>query len=201
LYAVRRRAESVSLDFPVPAVEADSLIEPGVFGIARPVLLLPRGLRDHLADEQFAALMAHEFCHVRYRDNLTAAMHMAVESVFWFYPLIWWIGAKLVAERERACDQSVLAQGGSAEVYATSILNVCRRYLESPLPCAPGITGSELKTRIHEIMAGRAGRPLSGVRKAALAVAALVAVSIPVAIGVLRAQTLPPLDFGRQADM
>jgi uncharacterized protein (TIGR03435 family) len=192
LLAVRRRGQSVPLAFPVPTVEADSHIEPGVFGILRPVLLLPRGLRDQLTDEQFATLIAHELCHVRYRDNLTAALHMAVEALFWFYPPVWWIGSKLVAERERACDQSVLAEGGSAEVYAASILNVCRRYLESPLPCAPGITGSALKSRIQEIMAGRAGRPLSAMRKAALAVAALAAVSIPVAIGVLRAQTLPP---------
>ncbi|MDA0206578.1 MAG: M56 family metallopeptidase [Acidobacteria bacterium] len=192
LYVIRRQAESVSLEFPVPAVEADSLIEPGIFGIVRPVLLLPRGLRGQLTDEQFETLIAHELCHVRYRDNMTAAMHMAVEALFWFYPPIWWIGAKLVAERERACDQSVLAQGGSAEVYAASILNVCRHYLESPLLCASGITGAELKTRIHEIMERRAGRPLSAMRKAALAIAALVAVSIPVAIGLLRPQTLPP---------
>lgn len=192
LCSVRRRAEPVSLAFSVPAVEADSLVEPGVFGIVRPVLLLPRGLRNHLTDEQFETLLAHELCHVRCRDNLSAAMHMAAEAVFWFYPPIWWIGAKLVAERERACDQSVLAQGSSAEVYATSILNVCRCYLESPLPCAPGITGAELKTRIHEIMAGRLSHPLSAMRKAALALAAAVAISIPVAIGVLRAQTLPP---------
>lgn len=192
LLAVRRRGQSVPLAFPVPAVEADSRIEPGVFGIVRPVLLLPRGLRGQLTDEQFKTLIAHEFCHVRYRDNMTAAMHMAVEALFWFYPPIWWIGSKLVAERERACDQNVLAQGGSAEVYATSILNVCRRCLESPLPCVSGITGSDLKTRIHEIMEGRLSRPLSAMRKAALAIAAVVAISVPVAIGVLRAQTLPP---------
>lgn len=198
LSAVRRRKESVALEFLVPAVEADSLIEPGIFGIVRPVLLLPRGLRDHLTDEQFETLMAHELCHVQYRDSMTAAMHMAVEALFWFYPPVWWIGAKLVAERERACDQSVLARGGSAEVYATSILNVCRRYLESPLPCTPGITGAELKTRIQEIMTRRTGRPLSATRKAALVAAALVALFIPVAIGVLRIQDLPPL--ARRAD-
>ena len=34
---------------------------------------------------------------------------MAVEALFWFYPPVWLIGARLVAERERACDESVLA--------------------------------------------------------------------------------------------
>ena len=192
LLAVRRRGQRVPFAFPVPAVEADTLIEPGIFGIVRPVLLLPAGLRGELTGEQLAVLVEHELCHLRYRDNVTAAMHMTVEALFWFYPPVWWIGAKLVAERERACDQSVLARGGSAEVYAASLLSVCRRYLESPLPCVPGVTGSDLKTRIHDIMTGRTGRPLGAARKAALALAALVAVSLPVAIGVLRGQGPPP---------
>ena len=31
-------------------------------------------------------------CHVRYRDNLVAAIHMFVETIFWFHPLVWWMG-------------------------------------------------------------------------------------------------------------
>ena len=191
LLAVRRLGKPVSIAFPVPVVESNSLIEPGIFGILRPVLLLPRGLRDALSPEQLATLIEHELCHLRCRDHLTAALHMAVEALFWFYPPVWWIGAKLVAERERACDQSVLELGASAEVYAESILSVCRRYLASPLPCAPGVTGADLKTRIQEILARRIDRPLGAGRKAALALAALAAVSIPVAIGALRAQAPP----------
>jgi beta-lactamase regulating signal transducer with metallopeptidase domain len=36
---------------------------------------------------------------------------MLVEAVFWFYPLVWWLGARLVDERERACDEEVVALG------------------------------------------------------------------------------------------
>ena len=191
LRTVRRLGQSVAVAFPVPVVESKSLVEPGIFGIFRPVLLLPLGVRDALTPEQLATLIEHELCHLRYRDHLTAALHMAVEALFWFYPPVWWIGAKLVTERERACDQGVLERGAAAEVYAESILSVCRRYVESPLPCAPGVTGADLNTRIHEILTGRVGRPLSAALKAALALSALAAVSIPVAIGVLRAQAPP----------
>jgi bla regulator protein BlaR1 len=52
------------------------------------------------------AMLAHELCHVRRRDNLTSAMHMVVEVVFWFHPLVWWIGVRLMEERERACDEA-----------------------------------------------------------------------------------------------
>ena len=45
---------------------------------------------------------------MRRRDNLTAAMHMLVEALFWFHQLVWWIGARLVATREQACDEHVV---------------------------------------------------------------------------------------------
>ena len=50
--------------------------------------------------------------HVRCRDNLATVIHMAVEVVFWFHPLVWWLGARLMEERERACDEEVLRNGG-----------------------------------------------------------------------------------------
>jgi beta-lactamase regulating signal transducer with metallopeptidase domain len=49
---------------------------------------------------------------------LAAAIHMFVETVFWFHPLVWWIGKRMVEERERACDEEVLQLGGEPRVYA-----------------------------------------------------------------------------------
>ena len=61
------------------------------------------------------AMLAHEVAHVRRRDNLTAALHMLVEAMFWFHPLVWWMERRLVEERERACDEEVVEMGGDAE--------------------------------------------------------------------------------------
>ncbi len=164
-----------------------SVIEPGIFGWFRPVLLLPDGIAERLTPEQLSAIVAHEMCHVRRRDNLAAAIHMAVEAVFWFHPLVWWIGARLVEERERACDEEVLRAGSDPQVYAEGILNVCRFYVESPLPCVAGITGADLKKRIEAIMTNQISRQLSFGRKLLLAAAGCTAVAAPVAIGILNA--------------
>ena len=83
-----RQGTKLPLRFPVPALSSPSQIEPGVFGIFRPVLLVPEGLADHLTPEQLDAVLAHESRHVRCRDNLTAAAHMCVETLFWFHPLV-----------------------------------------------------------------------------------------------------------------
>jgi beta-lactamase regulating signal transducer with metallopeptidase domain len=97
-----------------------------------PVILRPHGVAERLFGAELDAIMAHEICHLRRRDNALAAAHMLVEALFWFYPLVWWLGARLNAERELACDESVLASGKSPQVYAEAILKICKLYLHSP---------------------------------------------------------------------
>ncbi len=185
-------AMPLDLHASLPALSSRSMIEPGVFGLFRPILILPQGIANSLTPEQLQAVLAHELCHVRYHDNLTAALHMCVETLFWFHPIVWWIGAKLVEERERACDESVLNRGSQPSDYAQGIVNVCKAYLEWPLPCVSGITGADLKKRIREIMTWRGTLHLTFLRKSILAIVGIAAVAVPVGIGLLRAQTLPP---------
>lgn len=100
-----RAASPLHLNLPIQIMSSPARLEPGVFGIFRPVLLVPEGITERLTPAQWDAILAHELCHVRRRDNLTAAIHMAVEAIFWFHPLVWWIGKRLLDERERACDE------------------------------------------------------------------------------------------------
>jgi beta-lactamase regulating signal transducer with metallopeptidase domain len=172
------------------------LLEPGVVGIWRPVLLLPVGIEQQLTAAQLQSVLAHEQCHVRRRDNLTAFVHIAVETVFWFHPLVWWIGARLVEERERACDEAVLILGVQPRDYAEGIVNVCKHYVESPIACVAGVTGSNLKQRIEDIMMNRIGRTLSVTRKIMLTSAVALALAAPMVVGAMappvRAQSAPP---------
>ena len=143
------------------------------------------GLEECLTLPQLEAVLAHELCHVRRRDNLTAAFHMLVEAVFWFHPLVWWVGARLVEERERACDEYVLEAFGQPLAYAAGILNVCKLYVESPLACVPGVTASNVSKRIEDIMNNRIGVGLNFSRRAALAFAAAVGLAAPIVVGML----------------
>jgi len=184
---VQRAATPLSLDLPIRVMSSPARLEPGVFGIRKPVLLLPEGILERLTPPQLKAVLAHELCHVRRRDNLTATIHMVVEAIFWFHPLVWWIRERLVEERERACDEEVLKVVSEPEIYAEGILNVCRFYLASPLTSVSGVTGANLKLRVAAIMANRAADSLNFGRIILLATAAVAAVAGPIAIGVLYA--------------
>ena len=179
-------AAGVQVAANVPVLCSSALLEPGVFGILRPVLLLPKGILERLQPAQLRAIVAHEMCHVRRRDNLTFALHMITQAVFWFHPLSWWIGSRLIEERERACDEAVLEAGGEAEVYAEGILNVCKFYVESPLACAAGVSGADLKHRIARIMTAPTTRQLNFTRKLLLGAAGFAAVALPLSLGLVR---------------
>ncbi len=195
--AAVRSSRPLDIRAAVEVRSSASLLEPGVvgldvFGVSRPVLLLPEGIVDRLSPAQLEAVFAHELCHIRRRDNLTAALHMIVEAVFWFHPLVWWIGARLVEERERACDEEVLRLGNDPQVYAQGILNVCKFYVESPVRCVSGVTGSDLKKRIHRIMKEHFGVGLSARKKLLLVTAGVLALAVPLVVGVLRLQAQVP---------
>jgi TonB family protein len=160
-----------------------ALVEPALVGVFRPVLLLPQDLTEHLTRAQLGAVVEHELAHWRRRDNLTAAVHMLVEAVFWFHPLVWWIGARLVEERERACDEAVVRAGHDARTYAEAILNVCQHYVASTLKCAAGISGADLKRRVVEIARSKAMSHLSTQKKILLGTFALSMFVVPIIFG------------------
>jgi TonB family protein len=178
---------------------SQALLEPALVGLVRPVLLLPRGIAEHLTPTQLNAVLEHELSHWRRRDNVTAAVHMVVEALFWFYPLVWWIGARLVEERERACDEAVVRAGHDGRTYAEGMLNVCERYVASALKCAAGISGADLKRRVVEIARNPIMRAVSIPKKIVLGAFALGTLLVPIVFGASAQDAAAPMPLVRIA--
>ncbi len=126
-----RESQPLPMAIPLFVRSSQSTLEPGLVGIFRP-LLLPRGLMEQLTGAEVQSVLAHELCHFRRRDNLTYAIHLLAQVIFWFYPPVWWLGTRLIREREHACDEGVLAAGHEPRTYAEGILKVCRFYVGAP---------------------------------------------------------------------
>jgi uncharacterized protein (TIGR03435 family) len=182
--ALLRQAEE-AIGGRIPLMLSNELMEPGMFGIVRPVLIWPERLSERLEDEHIEAILTHELMHARRRDNLTAALRMIVEAVFWFHPMVWWMERRMVEERERACDEAVVEMGRRPGIYAESLLKAVRFCVESQLVCVAGITGADLSKRVRSIMTQRLER-LGVMRKITLAVLGFLAIAGPVAFGVVR---------------
>jgi beta-lactamase regulating signal transducer with metallopeptidase domain len=183
-----RRVELIDIKAParLQVALADGLLEPGVIGWIHPVLLLPSDIERHLTRPELEAIIAHELCHVRRLDNMTAATHMMVEAIFWFHPLVWWLGTRLRDERERACDEYVLRTVDDPGPYAQGILNICERYVESPLASVSGVRSVNLRQRIDAILANRIGETAGVGKKLILSAVVICAVIVPMVVGAVQ---------------
>ena len=180
---------------PVPgslldARVTDAAIEPAVARVFRPVVLLPSALLGRLSPEQLGAVLAHENEHIARRDNLTAHLHHLVQTLFWFHPLVWWIGRQMLEERENACDQAVLDRGHDAHQYAEGILAVCRHCHElasaghGSSATSSAIAG-DLTRRIRSIIRHVPPASLGFFKTVALSIATLALAAAPLFAGAL----------------
>ena len=184
--ALRRLEQARGIRRKIEIFLSRTSLEPGILGIVKPVLVWPEGISDRLEDSHLEAILAHEVWHVRRHDNLAAAIHMVVEAIFWFHPLVWWVGARMVDERERACDEEVLQLGSQPQVYAESILKICEFCVGSPLACIAGVTGSDLKKRIANIMNKNIVRKMNFGKRLLLSAVGVAAIALPIVFGLAK---------------
>lgn len=178
----RRR---LSLRRPVALVVSDELPEPGVWGVLRPAVVLPAGVAEHLDPAELEAVILHELVHVRRWDNLVATLQRVLCCLFWFHPLLWLLERKLLVERERVCDERVVALSGAARPYARGLLKVLR-FGVGLLPAGvSAATASNLRARIERIQTGRGRRSWPGWAQAGL-VAAGVGLLLVVSVMAVR---------------
>lgn len=121
--AVRRR---------VQLRQCQSSLAPLTWGALRPVLLVPLESGDWL-DKRRRLVLLHELAHVRRWDWLTQLVAHVACAAYWFNPLVWWVARQMRIERERACDDIVLASGARASDYARELLALAR--LKTHLAC------------------------------------------------------------------
>ncbi len=83
-------------------------------------------------------------------------------------------------ERERACDEQVLALGHSPDAYAAGILKTCEVCVAVPLANVAAISGGELKDRLRRIVCHEPRAPLGPAKVAVLVCALLALLTVPI---------------------
>jgi beta-lactamase regulating signal transducer with metallopeptidase domain len=123
-------------------------IGPAVYGLFRPTIVLP----DCVACRPPAALapiLSHELLHIRRGDPFVAAFQAVAQCVWWFHPLVWWANRQANRERERACDEEVLAElQVDPAAYGQCLLDILGlKQKLRPVLTFPGVRAREVTTR------------------------------------------------------
>lgn len=144
----------------VRLIVTESLVGPAVVGFFRVTVLIPAVIADKLKGKSVEAILAHELLHIR-RGNLWVGLLQTVaQALWWFHPLVWWVGRATSREAERCCDEEVLGElkcdPGS---YARALLDVLDLKSQlKPVPVFPGVRPVDVTSqRLERIMLLRQG--------------------------------------------
>ena len=136
------------------------------------------------------SILAHEMCHVRCHDNLTAVIYMVVESA-------------LLVSSAGVVDGNTAGRGAGAGLRRRSSAagqrseDIRRRHSESlraifrvAAECVAGATGSNLRKRIRGIMINRGTEKLNMCKKLTLVAMGVAALSAPIVFGMMGASIM-----------
>jgi TonB family protein len=151
---------------------------PMTVGVVRPRIVLPAAAGTWSAGMRRSVLL-HEQAHIDRRDPLWNLTAQLTRAIYWFHPLVWLVLRQLHSERERACDDAVLASGVRPSDYATHLL-ACARLAASTVPGLP-MAHSNLAMRVEAVLAPALPRAPVSTAQRALLVVACSALLIPLA--------------------
>jgi beta-lactamase regulating signal transducer with metallopeptidase domain len=160
---------------------------PVVWGILRCRLLLPAAAR-HWSGEQLRSVLLHELAHIKRRDTMAQLLTQIACALHWFNPLVWFAAWRLGVERERACDDLVLASGVRPSAYAGHLLDVVTGLSPARWTQSCGLAmarKSSLNGRLVAVLSQKLNR--RGVTTALAAAAMLLGVGIAVPLAMLHA--------------
>jgi beta-lactamase regulating signal transducer with metallopeptidase domain len=109
---------------------------PAVAGWIRPVVFLPMTALTGLSAAQLEAVIAHELAHIRRFDAFVNLFQIAVETLLFYHPAVWWLGKQIRAERENCCDDEAVALCGSPVTYAQALRHMAERQVAPSLAMA-----------------------------------------------------------------
>lgn len=123
---------------------------PAVVGWFRPMVLLPISAITGLSEGQLDAVIAHELAHIRRYDAFVNLFQMAVETLLFYHPAVWWLNKCIREERENCCDDIAVEVCGSRLEYARA-LTMMEEWRMTPA-LALGANQGSLTARVRRVL-------------------------------------------------
>jgi len=175
--SAERAARSLGVARPIRLLSVSNDSMPVTWGLRSPRVLLP-AVAKTWTDDQLAAVLTHELSHVVRKDTVSHLMARLATALWWWHPMVWIAARQARFERERACDDLVLAMGTRASDYAADLVTFVAS-LRPPVAASATMAmarRSQLEGRVMAILESGVNR--RGVSQAGILAAMLVMVLV-----------------------
>jgi beta-lactamase regulating signal transducer with metallopeptidase domain len=106
---------------------------PAVYGLFRPVILVPNNLAPSLGSRHLRAVLLHELAHIKRGDLWVNWAQTVLQIVYFYNPLLWLANSTICRVREQAVDEVVLAaMGKKMQRYPEMLADVARLMFKRP---------------------------------------------------------------------
>lgn len=136
----RQVASQLKLRRIPPVQFSHATQSPAVFGLFRPVVLLPA--TGDLTETEARHVLLHELAHIKRGDLVLHALHLALLVLYWHNPLLWLSRRFFQNLRELCCDATVAnALRQEVPAYRQTLLVSAQRLLAQPTVPGLGLLG------------------------------------------------------------
>lgn len=135
-------ARRIGLERLPAIVFSDEAVTPAVYGVFRPVLLLPADYTDSLSPEEAEHVLLHELAHLKRGDLWLHGLCLLLQIVYWFNPLLIWVRKQMRHVREICCDLTIASLLKEKTMrYRKTLLDTARAMLSESLEPGMGLLG------------------------------------------------------------
>jgi len=135
-------------------LSVERLATPLTVGWWRPVVLVPAALLAGMPAPLLEALLAHEIAHVARRDYLVNLIQACIEALLFFHPVVWWLSARLRAERELVADELAATVIGDPRRLARALQSLdSTSFAAAGAPLVVSARGGSLLRRVEALVA------------------------------------------------
>lgn len=191
-FVLSQAAERAGVERLPEMLVSSAVTVPMVWGIVRPVILLPREAAWWPAD-RLRVVLIHELAHVRRMDGLWLLASRFAAATYWFHPLVWIVEKASRRECERASDDLVINRGTRPSDYAGHLLSIAHFLpaTESFETVTLGMSRpSQLQNRLRSIL--RDGTARAELTPRSLMIAVIAAIILVVPLASLQLSAAPP---------
>src|SRR5688572_30265393 len=112
------------MEMPLRILLSSEVSNPMLYGLVRPVILLPKNIEEWSTPEERTTIIRHEYVHFRRKHHWVSSLQALAKAALFFHPLFRWMCRQLDVERELVCDAEVLRSGADPDRYAETLLLV-----------------------------------------------------------------------------
>jgi len=105
-------------------------LSPFTIGVLKPVIYLPKSLLETDDNALLNSVISHEVAHIKHYDDLWIKFQNLIQSLYFFYPVVWYVNSRIHLARECLRDTQVISQGDiSPKILGNGILSLLRMNL------------------------------------------------------------------------